>query len=354
MKKVLFLINGLGLGNATRCHAIIEELIEVGCEVHIMTSGNGIWYFEGNKKIKTIEELDSLFYGKKKNKLSIIDTFLSFNSLFKVMKKNSILITNALKKINPEVIVTDSIYSYKPLIKSKKKIIAINNANQIVSAFFEIGKKPLSIYAQFIFIELMDFLYHKFFPYIVLSPWVKNTKLKKNGKIYSIPPIIRKNINLINNNQKKVLLMLSGSNFGTKVFLYNKKFNFKIDVVGRDKPLNIKALKNVKYHGKIKDNRKLIIDTNLAIVNGGFSAVSEMFCLKIPMIVIPVPNHSEQWLNAKTIEDLGVGLVGNEDNYENLMIYMLKNLNQYNMAYNKISINTNGALIAANIIRNAK
>ncbi len=353
MKKILFLINGLGLGNATRCHAIIEELIDKNCDVSIMTSGNGIWYFKAYKKIKIAGQLDALFYKKKKDKLSVMSTFLSFMKFRAIMKKNAILIRKVIKKINPDIIVTDSIYSISPLKTGKKKIIAINNSNEIVSAFFKMKNKPFSIYPQFFLIEIMDCLFHKLFPDIVISPWVKNVNLKISGASHSIPPIIRKNINLKNHKLKKVLLMLSGSNFGTNVILKNRKFNFKIDIVGRKKPINFTAIKNVTYHGKVTDNRKLITDTDLAVVNGGFSAVSEMFCLKIPMIVVPVPNHSEQWINANTIQELGVGLIGNEDNYEELMLHMMNNLNKFMQAYAKLSPYINGALVAANIIKSA-
>ena len=43
-KKVLFLINGLGLGNSTRCFAIIERLFQLDTDVSIITSGNGSWF----------------------------------------------------------------------------------------------------------------------------------------------------------------------------------------------------------------------------------------------------------------------------------------------------------------------
>ena len=43
MKRVLFLVNGLGLGNATRCHAIMQKLGEAGVGCEVATSGSGLW-----------------------------------------------------------------------------------------------------------------------------------------------------------------------------------------------------------------------------------------------------------------------------------------------------------------------
>ena len=39
-KKILFLINGLGLGNSTRCHAIIQKLLKKKVKVGIVAAKN--------------------------------------------------------------------------------------------------------------------------------------------------------------------------------------------------------------------------------------------------------------------------------------------------------------------------
>ena len=39
--RILCLVNGLGLGNSTRCHAIIQRLVEFGVEVQVVTSETG-------------------------------------------------------------------------------------------------------------------------------------------------------------------------------------------------------------------------------------------------------------------------------------------------------------------------
>ena len=69
--RILMLVNGLGLGNSTRCHAIIQRLQEEGAHVEVVTSGNGLWYFEGRPEVSVLHEIESLYYGKKKGKLSI-------------------------------------------------------------------------------------------------------------------------------------------------------------------------------------------------------------------------------------------------------------------------------------------
>ena len=53
-KKILFLINGLGLGNSTRCFAIIERLKLLNAEISVITSGNGKWFFSDKEEIENL------------------------------------------------------------------------------------------------------------------------------------------------------------------------------------------------------------------------------------------------------------------------------------------------------------
>ena len=82
-KKVLFLINGLGLGNSTRCFAIIERLFQLDTDVSIITSGNGSWFFLGKKEIKNLVEIESFKYGEKNGKINTLNTFLNISKIFK-------------------------------------------------------------------------------------------------------------------------------------------------------------------------------------------------------------------------------------------------------------------------------
>ena len=73
-KKILFLINGLGLGNSTRCYAIIKSLIRKDCEISIITSGNGEWFFQDKKEITNLHTIEAINYGSKNNKINIFET----------------------------------------------------------------------------------------------------------------------------------------------------------------------------------------------------------------------------------------------------------------------------------------
>ena len=98
------------------------------------------------------------------------------------------------------------------------------------------------------------------------------------------------------------------------------------------------------------DIPSFLASADLVIINGGFSAVSEAFMMRKPIVVIPVPNHAEQWINGQTIQNLGVGITSNEKDLEQSMFHALERINKYNDAYKKLPILENGAISAANKI----
>src|ERR1035437_4285529 len=78
----LFIVNGLGMGNSTRCHAIIEHLMARGVRIHVLTSGNGLAYFAGVKGIVSLTSMDAFFYATKKGRVSVWQTFASLPALY--------------------------------------------------------------------------------------------------------------------------------------------------------------------------------------------------------------------------------------------------------------------------------
>jgi UDP:flavonoid glycosyltransferase YjiC (YdhE family) len=144
--------------------------------------------------------------------------------------------------------------------------------------------------------------------------------------------------------------MLSGSAFGSKIVLERTDYPVAIDVLGREAPPGWRRVPGVTYHGRVRDPRPSLTQADLVVVNGGFSAVSEMYCMAKPMVVVPVRNHAEQWINGKTIEYLGVGLIAGEDEIEAKLLDGLERLPALQRAYAMGSPKTDGATEAATFI----
>mgnify|MGYP001204583587 CR=1 FL=1 len=349
--KIVFLINGLGLGNSTRCHAIIEQLVKKKVEVFVISSGNGLWYFNGISQISKVFEIQALYYGSKNGKIDILSTIKSIGSFIKISRNNSKKIFNILYSIKPDLVISDSVYTYKPMRKLKIPLLALNNSDMVCKAYKWFGDAPMSVKAQFYLVEKMDFLYHKLIPDLVISPTLMNFG-ETNAKFKKVGPIVRMNckVSKKKNTSLKVAVMLSGSTFGSPVIFSKNDYGFQIDVLGRPFPKDWRGAKTIKYHGKTKDSQSILKSADLMVVNGGFSAVSEAFVMRKPVIVIPVPNHAEQWVNARTIMELGVGEIATEENFVDKMLEMITKLSDYTKNYLKFSGNENSALQSAKII----
>ena len=350
--RALFLVNGLGLGNSTRCHAIIERLHSRRVVVDVITAANGLWYFEGRSEIDSLNEMEALTYGQRGGRLSVIKTLSNLGDYRSIMRRNRRVLERVLNSINPDVVVTDSVYTWGPIRKARIPIIAINNADVVRRQFKSFSGKPASIYPQFYGIELMDYFFHKVGPDAVISPTI-DQRIEEFGKPFiRVGPIVRNGYKPCEYRGQtgKVAIMLSGSVFRSPVHLTRTDHDVRIEIVGRPAPQKWGENKNVVYHGRLRDTLGVLSDADLVIVNGGFSAINELFCMRKPMLVVPVPNHAEQWLNAHTVKKLGIGDLISEDAIESSISPAMERICEFRKAYERLPETPDGAEQAADLI----
>ncbi len=349
-KNILFIINGLGMGNSTRCYSIIERLTQNRLNIDVMTSGNGLKFFsekQGNS-IRRLIEIKSFKYAKDSSgKLSAFKTILSIFQLIFDYIENNRLVKIYLKENKSCVVVMDSEYFFLPMWFSNIPIVAINNSDMVVKSFFKYINKPFSIYPQFFLVEIFDYIFHLLIPNKVISPRLNSSKTFGKNFI-EVPPIVRKNVkgDLLDGEVKNGVIMLSGSIFGSNIDLGGEKFPFKIDVIGREG----KTSEGLTFHGKLVNNISLLNKADFLVINAGFSAVSEGICMRKPLIIIPVENHAEQYINAKMIEDLGVGFIASEGELTGSIRTISQKIDMYRNKYKMINWQKDGAEEASRVI----
>jgi uncharacterized protein (TIGR00661 family) len=349
-KKVLFLANGLGMGNSTRCYAVIERLVENGASVDVMTSGNGVKFFseKQGKGINRLIETKSFKYAKDSSgKLSAVKTILSIFQLAAVYIENNRLVKRYIKENKPSIVVTDSEYVFLPMWFSKTPIVALNNSDMVVTSFFKFPNKPFSIYPQFFLVEFFDFMFHLIVADKVISPRLDCSK-SFGKKFVKVPPIVRKDVagDLLDGDVKNGVIMLSGSTFGSNVDLHGEKFPFQIDVIGREG----ESSEGLTYHGKLVDNLHLLNKAGFLVINAGFSAVSEGVCMRKPLIVIPVENHAEQFINAKMVENLGIGFMSSAEEMAGSIKTINQKIEEFRDKCKELHWEQNGAEEASRVI----
>lgn len=355
-KTCLFIINGLGMGNSTRCHAIMEHLHERGIRIHVLTSGNGLTYFQDKKEVTSLAPMESFFYAVKKGRISGWQTLLSLGSLRQRAHAKTEQIERQLLSFLPDVAVIDSEYTIRPLLKRNVPIIGLNNSETIVSEYLRAHDNPSTIRSHFWCVEFADYLFHKHFCKLVLSPSPLSTPTR-HPRFKRIGLIIRRPlIEAIRNGRIKhrvkprdiqhIIFMLSGSIHASAISLEQSHFPFRIDVVGRAG----ESSGNVTYHGRLMDNLDLLMKADALVINGGYSAVSEAMALAKPTFVVPVPGHAEQWVNARLVRNMGRGFIASETDVMNRIGSMVEANNWSGLAEEMTPVDIDGARQAADAI----
>jgi UDP:flavonoid glycosyltransferase YjiC (YdhE family) len=354
MKRVLFLVNGLGLGNATRCHAIMQKLAEAGVGCSVATSGNGLWYFRQQQDAGEPVELKSLHYGTAHGRISVIRTILSMPEYVAAIRGNARIIGTLMDSLKPDAVVTDS--TYLPRLGRTRQVpfLAVNNADVVRALYRRYADRPKSIRLQFHVVEALDFLYHRMVPDVSLSPRLDASAGAPPPPYHRIGPIVRPACrpSLTNGPPTRILIMLSGSRFGSSVNLKRAPANCSVDIVGRAAPDGL-VPERCRYLGRVLNTPELAVEADLLVVNGGFSAVSEGFVMRKPLLVIPVPNHAEQWVNARTICELGVGMMAREEDLEDALTQGLARIESFRASYARLPDAPDGATQAAGRILEA-
>ena len=314
----LFVINGLGLGNSTRCHAVIEHLVAAGCDVHVLTSGNGLTYFAGRPEITSLGSMPSFFYGATNSGISGWSTLRTLPRLLKIAREKRAQLGAWVDRLKPDVAVVDSEYTLSPLRRRKIPIVAINNSEVVVTEYLKRRGKARGTSSHFWFIEFSDFLFHRRFGDLVLSPFPLDTptrapNFRRVGLILR-PAVERVALagagpaTRLPQEVRTVVCMLSGSVHASQIDFGDGHFPFAVEVVGRSG----ESRGNVTFHGRQMDNIALLERADVLVINGGYSALSEALAFGKPTFVLPVPGHAEQFVNARLACDLGLGFAATE------------------------------------------
>ncbi len=317
----LFVINGLGLGNSTRCHAVMEQLAHAGCHIHVLTSGNGLTYFKDKDVVETLTAMDSFFYSGTNGGISGWSTLKSLGALLKIARLKRQELDGVLDQVHPDVAVIDSEYAIAPLRRRGIPVVGLNTSEMVVTEYLRRRQTARGTRSQFWFVEFTDYLFHRHFCRMVLSPFPLRTPTR-HPKFKRIGLIVRRAVKEraasagigakpfpLPRDLRTVVFMLSGSVHASHIPFERHELPFKVEVVGRQG----ESRGNVTYLGRQMDNTELLVRADALVINGGYSAVSEAFLLRKPVFVVPVPGHAEQYVNACLVRDFGLGFTATEE-----------------------------------------
>lgn len=342
MKRILFLVNGYGLGNSTRIHGIIQH-INKDYVIDVFAYGNSFKYFKEVPQVQNVYQGFSMEYGLKNGKIDFFSTAGKTFKNFRALYKNSQCIKNRLTSCHYNLIVSDSDFS-TVFLKNKPKLISINNADVIIKRALKINKR--GCYMQF-FTELGDYVYNLLVPDLVISPFFD--PLKDTKKIRHTSIIVRKEFQGSHHtlNRHHVLVMTGGAEaFSQGLSIDHNRDDYDLSVLGDGIKISGRAVRE----NKTFNASALMSRSTIVVINGGFSSISEALATAKPIVVIPLSGHTEQKINALWVQENNLGLISSWENLEDSILYIKKNyayFKKHLLNYNSV----NGAKQVASLIR---
>jgi uncharacterized protein (TIGR00661 family) len=318
MAKYLFTIQGEGRGHLTQAISLTQILEEAGHEV----IGYAVGTFE-NRKIPNFflafigtkpliqYEAPSIIYGAGRS-VKVVATAMQAFKKFKIFKNSAKRLGDFINTLQPDVIVNfyESITGlYYFTTRSSIPCISIGHQYLLLNKnFVTIKEKAIDRFLLNINTKITAYGSQKFLG-LSFAP-LKNDEKKK---IYTVPPLLRSVVKeMKTSNEGFWLAYLTHYRLADEIAVWHlHNPEVKIDCFW-DHPeiketfeyspnLTFHPIDAVKYLDKMSKCAGLIS-------TAGFESVAEAMYLGKPVMMVPVPNHIEQMINAFDGERAGAGV----------------------------------------------
>jgi uncharacterized protein (TIGR00661 family) len=321
MAKILYSVNGEGMGHATRSMALIQELRKKHDVLVIAGSSRVYPYLK--KMHNQVKKYEGIRLSYKDDKIDDYETLKKYFTWIAKKSPSSIKqIYKIMKSYNPDILLTDfeGTTSYVANILDIP-IVCICNVHSITKLNYRIPKKYLqaSVKAKIVIKTIFPKVdYHLITSFFYLP--------EKSSNVFLFPPILRKEVYNMIPEKKDFILVYQTADTNKKLISELKKINHKFVVYGFDTD---KTDSNVIFR-KFNNTQWLkdLSECKAVISNGGFSLLSEAVSLHKSVLSMPIKGQFEQILNALQIKRLGYGEM-HESVDAKKIIKFTKNLKKY-------------------------
>lgn len=299
MARIIYSVNGEGLGHATRSKPIIEALLKKH-DVKILAGYRAYDYLSKFFKVDKIHAPDIVYKCDSVNitattlKWILSFPFITIPNLFKVMYM--------FLKFRPDIVISDfEPYSNWACNILRVPSICYDNQHIVTNAKVEF---PVKYWFSAFLDMLIIAMFMAFSEYYLITTFFYPEVRSK--KTFLFAPIVRKDILKLKPQKRGHFLVYQTSHSYDYLIpvlkqLKNEKFMiYKSAHHGADQ--------NIVYREFSEENFLEDLRTCKAIItNGGFSLISEALYLKKPILSVPVRGQFEQILNAIYLEKEGFG-----------------------------------------------
>lgn len=301
MRRILFFVVGVGAGNTTRTLAILGELRRRApdLDVQVAAQGRAADLLAPHVPVHRLREV-TYAAGGAFSAGNILRSNLAFPVRF---AQNRAAARRLILQLRPDLVVADSdFYCLGPARQLGVPLASINNSAAVVAALRARGVPPGCRFSAR-FIEGTDAWLQRRYPQRVVCPVLQRVD-GLAAKFVQVPPIVRPACVPSAEVGDEVVVVTGGSGIGTG----------DIDLRAVDAPLVTCGSRlalvppHARQTGFTLGALDLMRRARVLVVQGGFSSVSEAVALRRPTVVVPIARHAEQHVNARIVEELGLGL----------------------------------------------
>lgn len=338
MARIVYSINGDGMGHATRSVALIKELRKKH-DILVIAGSSRIYPYikKMHPKVKMYEGIRITY---KDNTVDDYETLKKYIMWITKKSPSSVKkIYKIMKSYKPDVLLTDfeGTTSYVANILNIP-IVCICNIHAMTKLKYMVPKKYLrtSTKAKIVIKTVFPKAdYHLITTFFYLP--------KKSSNVFLFPPILRREIYEMKPTIGDYILVYQTSNTNKKLIETLKKTKENFIVYGFDtdrKDSNI-TFRKFNYDVWLND----LSNCKAVISNGGYSLISEAVSLHKPVLSIPIKGQFEQILNALYVKRLGYGEMHETVDVKKIMNFV-KNLKKYESKLKNFKKEDNSKILA--------
>ncbi len=305
---ILYGVVGEGMGHATRSRVIIEHLLAAGHRLQVVVSGRAhgmlTEHFRDHRQI-TFEEIEGLHLTYAGNRVDLPETIWSNleETPERLLKNIATYLRLKRQEGRPDVVISDfESWAYLYGLNHRLPVISIDNMQVLNRCDHELDvtdlQSPPYRLARLAVKLKLPGAYH----YLVTSFFFPPVRKKRTTLV---PPILRPEILAAAREPGEHVLVYqtAAADEGLLPRLRQLPLPFRVYGMGGEGSEGNVTRCPFSQQGFVDDLRT----ARAVIASGGFSLMSEVVHLRVPMLCLPLAGQYEQQLNGRYLEKLGYG-----------------------------------------------
>jgi hypothetical protein len=289
--RILYGVNGEGLGHATRSQVVIAALLERGHDVRVVASGRAFTYLTA--RLPHVDEIFGPSFAMDEGEIHRWATLR--RNVFAAPRELPETVRNWIALMHawrPHVVVTD----FEPLSALYARmrhvpLVSVDNIHMLVRCHHD---------GEIVGGDLGDFVLARAITRAMIptaGDYVVTTFFRPRvlwGRTTLVPPILRPEI------------VEAAPVRGEHVLVYSSGEHGIIDALrAAGMPARVHGMRGQRSHERFLDDLRT---ARAVITGGGFSLLSEAIYLRKPVLSMPLHGQFEQLMNARYLEREGYGM----------------------------------------------